>query len=305
MSRRPHLPRDAPKEFKLNLVEGNASAHVTAFLAQRKRYPVPLFEGTGIVMAAGGRNYLRMAFISISLMRQNGWDIPIEIWHMGPKELPHDLRRRFTHLDVRFVDAHQVRKEHPVRKLGGFELKSYAIAHSRFQHVMLLDADCVAIQNPSDLFNSPEYREYGVIVAPDIRQNRKANTIFTMLGVHMPEDFWEGESGFLMFDKGRHWRTLELIRWCNDYSDFFYRFVHGDKDFMHLCCMRTGTPFLMLPMCDWLPFGIRHYWFDRSVVADHHMDHKRNPGAEVPYEHRVLWRKFEEWDSVGSPLVPA
>jgi hypothetical protein len=302
MPHKPHLPKDAPKEFRLNLIEGNASRHVAAFLAQRRRFPVPdHFEGSGCVMAAGGRRYLRMAFVTISLIRQSGWDVPIEVWHMGPKELPYDLRRRFEHLDVRFVDAHQVRRHHPARQLGGFELKSFAIAHSGFRHVMLLDADCIPIRDPSDLFESPEYLETGVIVAPDIIKNRKSDAIFTFMGIPLPDDFWEGESGFIMIDKARAWRALELTRWFNDYSDFFYKYVWGDKDSLPLSCLRTETPYRMLPRCTWEPFGIRHYWFDGSVVADHHMDRKRNPGAFVPEQHEAYGRMFDRFDFAGVP----
>lgn len=297
MVRRPHLTQDDPKEFRLALGEGNSHLHVQTFLSQRKKFPIPdHFAGHGIVMAAGGSRYLRMAFVTVSLIRQAGWDIPIEIWHLGPKELGSDLRRRFEHLNIRFVDAYQVQKKHPARQLGGWELKSFAMAHSPFRHVMLLDADCVPVQKPDDLFHTEEYQETGVIVAPDIIKNRKSDAIFTFMGIRFREDFWEGESGFIMLDKTRNWRALELTRWLNDYSEFFYKYVWGDKDLLPLSCLRTETPYLMLPMCTWEPFGIRHYWFDKSIVADHHMDRKRNPDAFVPYEHLRLWREFEAFD---------
>lgn len=297
MPKRPHLTQDDPKEFRLNVGEGNSARHVAAFLAQRLRVPVPdHFDGTGIVMAAGGPRYLRMAFVTISLIRQNGWHIPIDVWHLGPKELGNDLRRRFAHLDIRFVDALQVRKLHPARQLGGWELKSFAMAHSRFRNVMLLDADCVPILPPDQLFESPEYLKTGVIVAPDIIKNRKSDAIFTFMGIRLPESFWEGESGFIMLDKTRNWRALELTRWLNDYSDFYYKYVWGDKDLLPLACLRTGTPYRMLPMCTWEPFGIRHYWFNGDVVADHHMDRKRNPAAFVPPGHEALGGMFDRWD---------
>lgn len=297
---RPRLKRTDPPEWKIALGEGNSHRHIASFIARKKRDPIPQFEGTGIVMAAGGRSYLRMAFITISVIRNNGWNIPIEIWHMGPKELPHDLKRRFNHLEVQFIDAHQVMKKVPSRTMGGFELKSYAIANSSFRHVMLLDADCEPIQSPETLFNSNEYKDTGVIVAPDIKLNRKGNTIFNLMGIPFTADFWEGESGFIMIDKVKAWRALELTRWLNEFSDFYYRYVWGDKDLLPLSCLRLKMPYLMLPKCTWENFGIRHYWFDGSIVADHHMDQKRNPGAHVPPEHLRLWRAFEQWDQLAT-----
>ena len=299
MPHKPHLPQDSPKEFRLNIVEGNAHLHVASFLAQRKRFPVPdHFEGTGCVMAAGGRMYLREAFITISRIRAEGWDWPIEIWHLGPKEAPHELRRRFDHLDVRFVDAHQIRRIHPSRQLGGWQLKHYAIAWCQYDNVLLLDADSVPVRDPFPLFDAPEFKEFGAIFWPDIITNRKDDKIFTFLGLSKPDGFVEGESGQIMLSKTRNWRAWELMLWLNDYADFFFKYVHGEKDLGELSFLRTGHGFRMAPPCAWMGWGIEQRWFDGEPLFEHRMARKREPGCFVSEVDRFYWGQFDRFDRI-------
>lgn len=297
MRRRPHLRQDDPKEWKYPLVEGNASKWVATFLAQQRRNPIPdYFEGIGCVMAAGGRAYLREAFITISRIRSNGWDWPIQVWHLGPKEVPHDLRRRFSHLDVEFVDANQVRKEHPARMMGGWELKSFAIAWCRFRNVLLLDADSVPVRDPFPLFDSPEFQYNGAIFWPDIKPCMESDKAFGFVGTHKPDNYVEVESGQLMLDKVRCWRALELVRWMNDHSDFWYRYFHGDKSTFDLAFLRCGQPYLMPMGCEWKGWGISQKWFDGEVLFEHRMARKREPNVFVSEVDRMYWNQFDRFD---------
>ena len=45
------------------------------------------------------------------------------------------------------------------------------------------------------------------------------------------EPAWE--SGQFIPDKARHWKPLALADWLNDYSDYLYRHIYGDKDNYH------------------------------------------------------------------------
>jgi len=44
-------------------------------------------------------------------------------------------------------------------------------------------------------------------------------------------------------DKSRCWQALRLCLWFNENSDFYYRYLHGDKDTFHLAFARLKTPF--------------------------------------------------------------
>ena len=49
------------------------------------------------------------------------------------------------------VDGLAMRRVHPARRLGGWELKCYALLHSHFAEVLLLDADNCPARDPAEL----------------------------------------------------------------------------------------------------------------------------------------------------------
>lgn len=247
-------------------------------------------------MAAGGRLYLREAFITISRIRSSGWNFPIQIWHLGPKELPDDLRRRFDQLDVTFIDAMQIALAHPCRMLGGWQLKSYAVEHCPFRNVLLLDADSVPVRDPIPLFESPEFIKTGAIFWPDIKPCMESDKIFGFIGVRKPENYTEVESGQLMIDKVRCWRALELVRWLNDFSDFWYRYCYGDKSLYDLAFLRCGQPYLMPMGCEWRGWGIAQKWTDGEVLFEHRLSRKREPSDSASEVDRFYWNYFERFD---------
>ena len=53
------------------------------------------------------------------------------------------------------MDGLAMRRVHPARRLGGWELKCYALLHSAFAEVLLLDADNCPVRNPD--FNPAKY----------------------------------------------------------------------------------------------------------------------------------------------------
>ena len=76
------------------------------------------------------------------------------------------MRNLLEDLDVQTVDALEVGKRYTVTRLGGWELKAYALLHSRFREVLLLDADNVPVRNPEYLFDTPDYTAAGTLFWP-------------------------------------------------------------------------------------------------------------------------------------------
>ena len=77
----------------------------------------------------------------IRMLRELGCRLPIEVWYLGEQERNRAWEELVAPLDVRCVDAYEVRKQHPHARLNGFESKPYAIQWSRFAEVLYLDAD--------------------------------------------------------------------------------------------------------------------------------------------------------------------
>jgi hypothetical protein len=157
------------------------------------------------------------------------------------------MKTLVARLGVECVDATRMRKKFPVRVLKGWELKSYAIVHSPFREVLLLDADNVPAVNPELLFSTPEFRATGAIFWPDFLRvkHKKAIAIWRSFGLHVPREL-EFESGQIVLDKERCWRALCLSLWINENSDFFYRYLHGDKETFHLAFRKLKTAYALV-----------------------------------------------------------
>jgi len=112
------------------------------------RYPARRFRGRGIVICGGGAKYFPCAWVAVKMLRHLGCTLPIELWHLGPREMTAEMQAMVEPLGVRCIDGLEMRKRHPVRRLGGWEMKAYALMHSRFAEVLLLDADNVALRDP-------------------------------------------------------------------------------------------------------------------------------------------------------------
>jgi ADP-heptose:LPS heptosyltransferase len=228
-------------EQPLNL--HNARLACEAFIQTIPEYS-GTFKGRGIVICGGGIKYLPGAWVCIRMLRQLGCLLPIQLWHLGPAEVDRQIKALFCEVGVECVDALALRKTHPARRLGGWELKAYALLHSPFREVLLLDADNVPVANPEYLFETPQFQKIGAIFWPDYGQFKKTQVIWDICGLKRPADP-EFESGQIVVDKKRCWKALCLALWFNEQSDFYYQHLLGDKETFHLAFRRLGQPFAM------------------------------------------------------------
>jgi hypothetical protein len=150
-------------------------------------------------------------------------------------------------LGVECVNASKVRKSFPVRMLHGWAVKPYAMLHSRFREVLLLDADNVPVVNPEFLFDAPEYKSAGAVFWPDVPIPRtgKTTAIWRSCGLRQPDEP-EFETGQILLDKKRCWPALSLTMWFNENSDFYYRHLHGDKETFHLAFRKLRQPYSLV-----------------------------------------------------------
>ncbi len=186
------------------------------------------------------------AWITISMLRRRlGCTLPIEVWHLGPQEMGPPMRGLIEEAGAEAVDAHEVAKRHPVQLLGGWELKAYALLHSRFAEVLLLDADNLPVRDPAFLFELPEYRDCGALFWPDVVRLTRTNAAWSIGDIEYL-DMPSFESGQMVLDKARCWRALCLTHWINQRSAEFYRFLHGDKDTFLLAWLKLQQPFHLI-----------------------------------------------------------
>jgi hypothetical protein len=175
-------------------------------------YPFPgvRFAGRGIVICAGGARLFTCAWVAIALLRRHlACTLPIEVWHLGPEEMGPPMRGLLEELGAQPVDAFEVAKRHQVEQLGGWELKPYALMHSRFREVLLLDADNIPLRDPEFLFDRSEFRDTGALFWPDIVRLSPDNAIWAVSGLTY-RDTPSFESGQIVLDKSRCWQALSL-----------------------------------------------------------------------------------------------
>jgi alpha 1,2-mannosyltransferase len=211
-----------------------------SFCNQPIRYP-NRFKGKGIVYTAGGISYLTCAYVSISLLRQLGCKLPVEIWHRG-NEVSVEGMRRFSHLDVKFKNFFDFEKSIP----SGYILKPLAIVHSEFEEVLFLDTDNNCVKDPEYLFYSGSYKEYGAVFWPDYWFTSRKNSIWEITGskaFQLPEQ----ESGQILINKKQCWRELNLSLYFNKLGEYYYKLLLGDKDTFKFAWLALQKPFFMIP----------------------------------------------------------
>ena len=207
-------------------------------------FPKERFTGRGIVICGGGERYLPSTYVLVRVLRHLGCGLPVEVWHLGEAEMPAAMRELFAELGCVCVDGAVVRRTHPVRRLAGWELKCFAVMHSAFAEVLLLDADNCPVRDPAFLFEELPYRETGAVFWPDYTRLAESRAVWAASGIAY-RDEPEFESGQMVVDKRRCWRALHVAMHLNEYSDWWYRLVHGDKETFHLAWRKVGQEYAM------------------------------------------------------------
>ena len=216
-------------------------------LAANATIPYPGFSGYGIVTCASPK-YLAYLWIQVKTLRHFGCVLPIEVWQL-PDEVDSRMMAQFAGLNVVFRVAKELHYDRRLQKSPPYQIKPYAISHSRFEDVLFLDADNSATRDPSFLFDLPEYHRDGALFWPD------CNTLSADLGCgQLWRDFdlsydesFEFETGQIAINKKRHWAALNATMFLNDNWSFYYRFMHGDKDTFRLAFDFLRSPYFVIP----------------------------------------------------------
>jgi hypothetical protein len=242
----------------------------------------PLYLDTGqergVVMVGGGR-YFVAAYVTIRVLRHVGCQLPIELWHLTG-EIDPPMQSILEPYGVICVNADEFARRHPFRFLEGhwwkgWQLKAYAIAHSRFREILFLDADSYPTRNPEPLFDWEDYRTHGAIFWPDC-----GTSAFLL-----PAEKWQifgtepreppFESGQLVIDKSRCSTELQLTLWYNAHADFVYHILWGDKDTFNIAWRRLGRDYAMpRTHCSWDTHTILQYGPDGEILFQHRCQDK-------------------------------
>jgi len=229
------------KDYKLN--QANALSISLEVIRNIPTYSGG-YAGKGIIICGGGIEYFTNAWVCINMLRRLRSRLPIQLWHLGPSEVDGAMRRMVEKLDVECVDAIKISEQYPCRILSGWELKAYSILYSPFEEILLLDADNVPLAFPECLFEWTEYRKTGAVFWPDYHHLKQRSEIWAICGA----PFRRGpqfETGQILVNKAKCWRALHLALWYNAFSDFYYQYIHGDKDTFHMAFLKLNQRYAM------------------------------------------------------------
>jgi hypothetical protein len=255
-------------------------------LSKLEEFPNRVFDGKGIAICAGGAAMFTNAYVLLHVLRRElHCKLPIEVWHFGSREMSARMRFLLRELDADPVDANPIIETQQLTIGDGWQLKSLALMQSRFEQVLLLDADQVPERDPELTFSWPEFAETGAVLWPDICALEESNPIWEACGL-AKQRTRAIESGQILVDKSRHWAALQIALFLNKRADHYYEMVYGDKDLFLMAFLLSGKPFSIVPH---LPFSDQPWClFQRDFAGERLFQHRtgakwtyREPQTEV------------------------
>ena len=210
----------------------------------------------GIVIPTGRKTFRYACHLIGNLRDTLGSKLPIEIVYAGDPDLPSEYRDFITRLssDITTVDITQVFDDTTLDlQHGGWAIKTFAALASRYEQVLLLDADAVFLQAPEAILDHHNgYRTTGTLLFHDrllwqgafkerhewwgkqLEHQTPSQALSKSL-VYNEGYAEECDAGLVVLDKSRvhvllgilHacWQNTKLVR-----EEWTYKMGYGDKE---------------------------------------------------------------------------
>jgi len=287
----------------------DAKSRKPRLTALRNRYDA---GSRGIVMPVGGSDSnIRFAGHLIASLREVlGCKLPIEIAYAGDHDLPPKARETLASFDgtgqISFLNVWDVFDDAPLRlRDGGWAIKPFAVLASRFEQVILVDADSVFLQNPENLFRQKPYLRTGAYMFHDRLlwqysfgarhrwwhdQIKEPSAALDKSLVWVKDWSEECDSGVVVLDKSRLpvFVGLAHVAWQNTFEvreEVTYKLTYGDKESWWLGMELVGATYEFEEY-----YGSMLGWESKHIE-----DGKESPAvcsfviAHLDDEGRLLW----------------
>ncbi|OUM67819.1 glycosyltransferase family 71 protein [Piromyces sp. E2] len=221
-------------------------------------------EGRGIVMCVGNKhfNFARSAIDTLRYVIKT--DLPIEIFYNGKNDLEESKRKTLSEFENVYLTDISNYFDNNVINLGGWAIKPFSILASRFEEVILIDADSVFIRDPAILFEDEGYLEKGTVFFRDRTlfpgSHKGSKWLKSWMIDPLPETresrYWnektshEMESSTVVINKPKTILGLLTVCKLNEKKirdNVVYKHVHGDKETFWIGFDMARQPYNMLP----------------------------------------------------------
>jgi putative component of toxin-antitoxin plasmid stabilization module len=205
-------------------------------------------SGKGVVITVGEPSSASRVLRILAEMRRKGCRVPVEVWHLPAVRFSRSQSRRLANLDARCFNAQALRKRAPLRLLGRESLRAYALVHSGFEQVFLLDAAGGHGREVSEsLFELDKLQAAGAVFwrGGERRHNGSASAIWRSCGLRRP-----GHGGVdatrMLVDRRRCGRALRLALWFHKNLDFYSRHVESCGELFLLAFRKARRSYALL-----------------------------------------------------------
>lgn len=226
----------------------------------------PSIAQIGLVVCVGSNNFLAAAHLVRTLRNVLNSTLPIELFYAGEHDLPGPRQSDLKALDANLetIDLLGYFDDSGAGlQTGGYAMKPFAALASRFEKVILVDADVMFLQRPDNIFDEyPALKDTGTLFWHDraytdasdfsrrdwikgLLDGRQPSALLSQ-SIFWQEDLWqEMDSGVVCIDKTKSTAFMGLVfaAWMNSKEireEIVYKAVLGRSSY----CL---PGFLLLP----------------------------------------------------------
>ncbi|KAJ3301294.1 hypothetical protein HDU76_005787 [Blyttiomyces sp. JEL0837] len=152
-------------------------------------------------------------------------------------------------------------------------VKPFAVLYSSFEQALFLDYENIPVRDPTELFDSEEFKTYGSLFWGDFSIRKKDSPLWWLMEL-CHENQPEFESGQILVDKRVAWKGLEFAKHMAFESNYYFEKMLGDKETFYYGYAVTKTPFALSPYYI-TPLG--------HIVSNEH----RKGGTELTKENKI------------------
>ena len=223
------------------------------------------FHGKGIVISTGDYHF-KYAISTINTLRHVlNCTLPIEVFYSDENDLSSENQQLLAEFDNVYVSDLSNYSNNEIIDVNGWATKPFAILASRFEEVILMDADVLYLRDPSELFKEKGYIEKGTLFFRDRTlypgSHKGSKWLKEWMINPLPETeasrFWneqsihEMESSTVVIHKIK--TILGLLNVCklnelNYRQGVIYKMVYGDKETFWMGFDMARQPYYMSPI---------------------------------------------------------